>query len=1359
MSKIFIDKKFNNTRTVQSLKVPIYETLPTPNAGEAGNVVFNSNDNTFYGCDGIVWTPFGGGISSFIPPGVTINVDGSISFTQFTTNVFNTTDGTLRITGSNGPPTGDPGTTGGELVWDITSGDLYIHVGGGVWQLVGGGFPVIPPGTIVNVDGSISFPQFTTNVFNTTDGTLQITGSNGPPTGNPGTTGGELVWDITSGDLYIHTGGGTWLKLGPQSLSETLAVGNTTDGLDINVVNSDIVLDNVSNIVTGQTVPSTNSDGFISITGVVANPTGVPSGSGQLAHNITTNQVFLHTGAGVWLPITGTIVPFVLNNVGGGVAVFDTASPAGVGNLRTFVSSDSSVSIVQVGNQIDLTVGTVPPPSITIQNIGAFGADLYDTASVPPTYDFRRLYSNNGSVSIIQEVDRINIEVTASSPVALSNVGGGSDVYVAGSASPFQLRTISSPLGTVTINQTGTEIQLEVAGATPLTFANIGSGLAVGNIWDGNLSPVGLRQLSSSDGSILIGTSPGGGINLQAIIASPSSVVNVGTGAPIYITGTAPFQLKTLVSGDGSIAIITSNPNEINLQATTSLLPPSINANLYIPSPSGRLQIMNVSDAGTPWEPPGVANQVNSNVIYIQSQDTTARNKYFRMEINDFTGTTLQTANNAPFGATYPGVSDVILPQNTDPLVNHFNDFTISSGNNLFIGSNNRGNVFINAGTNFFDTANAPGNVVIGGGSSNSTGTTIFAGSTTIESGLSPLANGASRIRCNGPRVTGTSPSITVQKGTIEFIQDAVTIIEINSLSTTDVKQGNVVLSNPASNLIVTGGSVLVFNGGNIRLVGPGGQLTTNDTANVFITSDGDIKFNPSRGIYMVYPTVTVTNLPRPNYLTNSSAIAPVSTLITLNSSAGEIEFDFSNQPFWGTGSLDFQLNNNKVTQDSQVIFTVINGSVSSNSTRYPIDVFTRNVQNGSLTFSLTNNAPNYNIPFLADNSSPWIVVGGNGLGNLPIWWSGTQFAFDRFNNAALTAPGRILNVVRTNSGAYIAVGNNKSILRSTAGIANWSVITTPVITGLQNQIFQGLDVDPYTGRIIIGTSRGAILSSTDDGLNWVIINPELTSPTVTQGHRIRIYSIKFDMLTRYWMIGGEIVYISGSSSPPKGFITWSLEPSMLSGANHIDVQNEIYTVTKDPFYRGWYAGGRFGIYVVFNTDIPSNAPSDFSTNYIFFQQNSGTQIISMCVDNSNGAILAAGGILQITGSTFVYAASIWRSTNNGQTWSLVEINNDNFFFFGIWKDPMNNRYFACGGTGADGAQAIGAGGGDNILFQSYDGINWTRINNRIDPLSLPDSSEPWTTIYKPPSRLVKNTARAFTGTLRVRFAIIEKRV
>jgi hypothetical protein len=59
--KIFIDKKFDNTRTVQSLKVPVYSIFPTPSGGERGNILYNTTDDTYYGCNGSFWFPLGGG--------------------------------------------------------------------------------------------------------------------------------------------------------------------------------------------------------------------------------------------------------------------------------------------------------------------------------------------------------------------------------------------------------------------------------------------------------------------------------------------------------------------------------------------------------------------------------------------------------------------------------------------------------------------------------------------------------------------------------------------------------------------------------------------------------------------------------------------------------------------------------------------------------------------------------------------------------------------------------------------------------------------------------------------------------------------------------------------------------------------------------------------------------------------------------------------------------------------------------------------------------------------------------------------------------------------------------------------------
>lgn len=138
------------------------------------------------------------------------------------------------------------------------------------------------------------------------------------------------------------------------------------------------------------------------------------------------------------------------------------------------------------------------------------------------------------------------------STATATNVGGGAEVYVTGSSSPFEFRTLTTD-GSVTIVESADEIELSVAAMTPLTNVGAGEGVYTG-------TPNELKSITGSGAAVV--SSNATEINID--VPAPTPLSNVGGGEGVY-TGT-PNQLKSLTAG--SNITLTPNATEILIDAT-----------------------------------------------------------------------------------------------------------------------------------------------------------------------------------------------------------------------------------------------------------------------------------------------------------------------------------------------------------------------------------------------------------------------------------------------------------------------------------------------------------------------------------------------------------------------------------------------------------------------------------------------------------------------------------------------------------------------------------------------------------------------------------------------------------------------
>ena len=104
-------------------------------------------------------------------------------------------------------------------------------------------------------------------------------------------------------------------------------------------------------------------------------------------------------------------------------------------------------------------------------NVGAGTGEVFRDITGGNTFNLRTLLSPTGTVSIVTNGDVVEFEATA------SNVGGGEGIFAGQVLADKQFKSLTSTGGTVTITSTATTVNLEVAGSAPTgaTFADSGA--------------------------------------------------------------------------------------------------------------------------------------------------------------------------------------------------------------------------------------------------------------------------------------------------------------------------------------------------------------------------------------------------------------------------------------------------------------------------------------------------------------------------------------------------------------------------------------------------------------------------------------------------------------------------------------------------------------------------------------------------------------------------------------------------------------------------------------------------------------------------------------------------------------------
>jgi len=150
-----------------------------------------------------------------------------------------------------------------------------------------------------------------------------------------------------------------------------------------------------------------------------------PGMIGDIILNITERSLCYHNGI-TWECLTGSGGPVSLINIGGGAGIYSVGTGPDPFELKSLVSTDGSVVITDLGDEIDLTTtgGGVPATGL---NIGG-GSEIYVDATAP-NFEFRTLVSLNPDLTITQTLDTIEFDllVNPGGVSSLLNVGIGAN--------------------------------------------------------------------------------------------------------------------------------------------------------------------------------------------------------------------------------------------------------------------------------------------------------------------------------------------------------------------------------------------------------------------------------------------------------------------------------------------------------------------------------------------------------------------------------------------------------------------------------------------------------------------------------------------------------------------------------------------------------------------------------------------------------------------------------------------------------------------------------------------------------------------------------------------------------------------
>jgi hypothetical protein len=279
------------------------------------------------------------------------------------------------------------------------------------------------------------------------------------------------------------------------------------------------------------------------------------------------------------------------------------------------------------------------------------------------------------------------------------------------------------------------------------------------------------------------------------------------------------------------------------------------------------------------------------------------------------------------------------------------------------------------------------------------------------------------------------------------------------------------------------------------------------------------------------------------------------------------------------------------------------------------------------------------------------------------IFWSiilclaGPGYAQPSFSSLTTPISKDLLGISFADSSTGYACGVEGTIIKTTDGGANWSILST----GLTQKLWDIKVIPQSAGKkvIAVGDNNTAI-KSMDGGLTWT---PQ-SIPFLAGSFVFGIHCL--DSLN-YYACGGDYATITGAILvTTDGGITWS--KTTVPGSRFLD---KLFMLAPG---KGFAAGtnASFDDGSVQKADLGPWAASKTTT-----------AILTNIWCNSSKDIIAVG-----------VGGQILKSDNGGSTWTNHAFNSTTLYGIGF-SDPMNG--FACGGIAPDNI----------LLYTKNGGVNW----------------------------------------------------
>ena len=187
-------------------------------------------------------------------------------------------------------------------------------------------------------------------------------------------------------------------------------------------------------------------------------------------------------------------------------------------------------------------------------NVGAGTGEVFRDITAGTTFNLRTILSPTGTVSIVTNGDVVELEATA------SNVGGGEGIFAGQVLADKQFKTLTSTGATVTITSTATTVNLEAVGGgggEVNTASNIGTGTGVFSAKV--LEDLEFKSLTDS-GPITVSANATE-VNITSS-AEANTASNIGTGTGVFSAKVLEdLEFRSLISSDLSVSITTAAGN------------------------------------------------------------------------------------------------------------------------------------------------------------------------------------------------------------------------------------------------------------------------------------------------------------------------------------------------------------------------------------------------------------------------------------------------------------------------------------------------------------------------------------------------------------------------------------------------------------------------------------------------------------------------------------------------------------------------------------------------------------------------------------------------------------------------------